>query len=85
MIVYLKYQYIHKLLIYNVPMNNFEDKAILREILPKTGLVYSERGGLTETLCKPKMMPLKSLVLEQLQKIESSVNDKTNEKSKAEN
>jgi BBSome-interacting protein 1 len=66
-------------------MNNFEDKAILREILPKTGLVYSERGGLTETLCKPKMMPLKSLVLEQLQKIESSVNDKTNEKSKAEN
>ena len=69
----------------NGPMNNFEDKAILREILPKTGLVYSERGGLTETLCKPKMMPLKSLVLEQLQKIESSVNDKTSEQSKAEN
>ena len=42
----------------------------IREILPKNGLVYSEKGGLAEILCKPKILPLKSIVLEQLQKIE---------------
>ena len=47
-----------------------EDAKLIKEVLPKTGLVYSERGGLTEILCKPKIMPLKSAVLEQLQKLE---------------
>jgi hypothetical protein len=28
------------------------------------------RGGLAEILCKPKILPLKSAVLEQLQRIE---------------
>jgi BBSome-interacting protein 1 len=50
-----------------------EVKAQLKEILPKTGLVYSERGGLSEILCKPKIMPLKSTVLEQLQKLEEKL------------
>ena len=36
----------------------------IREILPKNGLVYSEKGGLAEILCKPKILPLKSIVLE---------------------
>ena len=48
-----------------------EIKANLKEILPKTGLVYSERGALTEVLCKPKIIPIKSAVLEQLQNLES--------------
>ena len=48
-------------------------KSLLREVLPKAGLVYSERGGLSEVLCKPKIMPLKSAVLEQLQKLEETV------------
>jgi len=30
------------------------------------------RGGFAEVLCKPKIMPLKSAVLEQLQKIENA-------------
>lgn len=46
------------------------DKNAIKEVLPKTGLVYSERGALTEVLCKPKIIPLKSAVLEKLQKIE---------------
>jgi BBSome-interacting protein 1 len=46
------------------------DKNSIKEVLPKTGLVYSERGALTEVLCKPKIIPLKSAVLEKLQKIE---------------
>jgi hypothetical protein len=28
------------------------------------------RGGLAEVLCKPKILPIKSAVLEQLQKID---------------
>ena len=40
----------------------------IREVLPKNGLVYSERGGLAEVLCKPKILPIKSKVLLQLSK-----------------
>lgn len=40
----------------------------IREVLPKSGLVYSERGGLAEILCKPKILPIKSSVLIQLSK-----------------
>lgn len=50
-------------------------KNDLKEVLPKTGLVYSERGALSEVLCKPKIMPLKSAVLEQLQKIEGELEE----------
>ncbi len=45
-------------------------KELIHEILPKSGLVYSERGGLVEVLCKPKILPLKSSVLEKLKAIE---------------
>lgn len=47
----------------------------IKEVLPKHGLVFSERGALTDcfVLCKPKILPLKSAVLEQLQKIEQAV------------
>ena len=31
----------------------------IAEVLPKAGLVYSEKGQLSETLSKPKIMPLK--------------------------
>ena len=33
------------------------------------------RGGLAEILCKPKILPLKSTVLEQLQKVDQAKND----------
>ncbi len=60
---------------------NSPDKSLrdsLHEILPKSGLVYSERGGLSEVLCKPKIIPIKSAVLEQLQKIENAQTDTNN-------
>ncbi len=34
-------------------------EATIKEVLPKSGLVYSEKGELTEVLCKPKIMPIK--------------------------
>ncbi|KAH7491565.1 hypothetical protein PRIC1_003026 [Phytophthora ramorum] len=42
----------------------------IQEVLPKAGLVYSERGNLTEVLCKPKIMPIKSATLLRIEEIE---------------
>jgi len=56
-------------------------KELIREILPKSGLVYSERGGNAEVLCKPKILPIKSAVIEKLQQIENA-NKVTNQKIK---
>ena len=45
-------------------------KDQLKEILPKAGLVYSEKALLSEALCKPKLLPLKSVTLLKLEKME---------------
>lgn len=45
-------------------------KAQLKEVLPKAGLVYSEKGALAEVLCKPKLIPIKSNSLLQLEERE---------------
>ena len=42
-------------------------------ILIFTTLDWFFRGGLAEILCKPKILPLKSAVLEQLQRIEREI------------
>ncbi|GLE04023.1 hypothetical protein PINS_up012934 [Pythium insidiosum] len=42
----------------------------IQEVLPKAGLVYSERGNLTEVLCKPKILPIKSATLLKIEEIE---------------
>ena len=39
-------------------------------MLPKAGLVYSEKGNLSEVMCKPKIMALKSVTLERLEAME---------------
>ena len=39
-------------------------KQVLTEVLPKNGLVYSEKGSLSAVLCKPKIMPIKSIALQ---------------------
>lgn len=45
---------------------------VVQEVLPKAGLVYSEKGNLSEVLCKPKIMPIKSLTLEKLEQMEKN-------------
>jgi BBSome-interacting protein 1 len=45
-------------------------RPVLREVLPKAGLVYSEKGHLTEVLCKPKLLPIKSATLEKIERLE---------------
>lgn len=44
--------------------------ARLPEVLPKAGLVYSEKGNLGEILCKPKIMAIKSVTLEKIENME---------------
>lgn len=43
---------------------------IIEEYLPPNGLVYSEKTQPVEILCKPKILPIKSMTLERLEKIE---------------
>lgn len=45
----------------------------LREIYPKAGLVYSEKALLSEALCKPKLLPLKSATLLKLEQLEQDL------------
>ena len=33
----------------------------IKEVLPKNGLVYSEKGAMSEMLCRPKILPIKSI------------------------
>ena len=46
--------------------------TVINEILPKAGLVYSEKGNLSEVLCKPKVMALKSATLQQVEALEKT-------------
>ena len=46
------------------------DEQQITEVLPKAGLVYSEKGNLSEVLSKPKIMPLKSVTLERIEEME---------------
>ena len=39
----------------------------------RAGLVYSEKSNLTEVMCKPKILPLKSNTLQKLEKMEQEM------------
>ena len=49
---------------------SLQTKPGVQEVLPKAGLVVSEKGNLTEVLCKPKILPLKSITLQKLEDME---------------
>lgn len=44
-------------------------------VIPKKGLLY-ETEKLEYLLCKPKLLPLKSVTLEKLEKMQKDANDK---------
>ena len=46
-------------------------QPVVQEILPKAGLVYSEKGNLSEVLCKPKILPIKSTAMAKLEAMEA--------------
>eukprot|EP00939_MAST-03C_sp_MAST-3C-sp1_P002677 g2677.t1 len=51
-------------------MDKLPSSDPMKAILPKSGIVYSEKGNLTEVLCKPKIMPIKSVSLEKLEELD---------------
>ena len=55
-----------------------EHPDALREVLPKRGLVYQESNPQL-VLCKPKLLPLKSVTLEKLEKMQKDANAKAKE------
>ena len=48
-------------------------QSVLQEVLPKSGLMFSEKHKPSEILCKPKIMPLKSITLEKLEEMQKQV------------
>jgi len=45
----------------------------LKEVIPKTGEPIKEKKELSEILCKPKILPLKSLTLQKLEEMEKDM------------
>lgn len=45
-----------------------------KEVLPKTGLIFSEETP-QMALCKPKILPLKSVTLEKLEKMQAEAQE----------
>ena len=50
-------------------MSSNETNDQIHEVLPKTGLLYTEQT-IMPVLCKPKILPLKSVTLEKLEKMQ---------------
>ena len=45
----------------------------LKEVAPKQGVPIKEKGELAEILCKPKILPLKSITLQKLEEMEKEL------------
>ena len=55
-----------------------DEKGMFREVLPKQGLVYQEEQP-SVVICKPKLLPLKSVTLEKLEKMQKEAEEKVKE------
>lgn len=60
-----------------------EVKSMFREVLPKQGQLSVE-DVTTMVLCKPKLLPLKSLTLEKLEKMQQAAQDTVRQQEMAE-
>ena len=48
------------------------DEVKIMEVLPKEGLLYKEDEP-TAALCKPKLLPMKSITLQKMEKMQKDV------------
>ena len=51
----------------------------LKEIIPKNGIVFNEKSEFSAILCKPKLLPLKSMNIKKLEHLEKEF-EKSNTK-----
>jgi len=50
------------------------EKLVFKEVLPKQGLLFTEQNS-TPVLCKPKMMPMKSVTLEKMENMQKEAQE----------
>ena len=58
-----------------------ESKPLVKEVLPKQGLSYHEDMP-TVVLCKPKLLPLKSVSLEKMEKMQREAQETIKQQEK---
>ena len=59
--------------------NDKNKKSILEQldaILPRAGIIFSENDELSHVLCKPKVLPLKSITLQKIEEMEKTAFEK---------
>ena len=42
----------------------------LKNTMPKQGMLFNETSDLSEVLCKPKLLPLKSITIRKLEELD---------------
>ena len=63
----------------NSPINKQDAKSLLDEleaVLPRSGVVFAETDELSPILCKPKILPLKSITLQKIEEMEKNAFEK---------
>lgn len=50
----------------------------LKEIIPKNGIVFNEKNDYSEILCKPKLLPIKSMTIRKLEDLEKDFENNNN-------
>ena len=63
-------------------------KSILEQldaVLPRSGIVFSENDDLSHILCKPKILPLKSITLQKIEEMEKNAFDTIKQPTTADN
>lgn len=58
-----------------------DKKEIIRQLknaIPKNGVLFHETAVFTEILCKPKLLPLKSLTIKKLEELEKDFEKNNN-------
>lgn len=58
-----------------------ETKTAFKEVLPKQGALYTEEAT-NFVLCKPKLLPMKSVTLEKMEKMQKEAQEKVKEMEK---
>ena len=55
------------------------NNKLLKEIVPKNGIVFNEKNEFPEILCKPKLLPLKSMTIKKLEELDKNFERINNE------
>lgn len=60
-----------------LPLNNMSEPANLKHVILNTGIIqHQERDLFQPVLCKPKLMPLKSVTLQRLEDMQKLAEEK---------